>query len=101
MPMCRNGANCTRPGCHFTHAETACKFNPCLNPNCIYKHEEGQQQAAAAATAGENPFGHKVWTAPGKSREHVSERKFISSEAEELIIPGQETDMDTAPLDVE
>ncbi|CCX31626.1 hypothetical protein FPQ18DRAFT_3964 [Pyronema domesticum] len=97
MPMCRNGANCTRPGCHFTHGETACKFNPCLNPNCVYKHEEGQQQLPAP---GETPSfgGHKVWTA--KTKEHVSERKFVNEgEQEELIIPGQ--DMDTAPLDVE
>lgn len=96
MPMCRNGTKCVRPDCHFTHGETACKFKPCLNPGCIYKHEEGQQQTAST----ENPFGNKVWTAPGKS--HVSERKFVNNEAEELIIPGaQEGDMDTAPADTE
>lgn len=101
MPMCRNGANCTRPDCHFTHTETACKFNPCLNPNCIYKHEEGQQKSPAST---ENPFGNKVWTAPGKGRgEHVSERKFVTTDddaMEELIIPGADAG-DVAPLDVE
>ncbi|KAF8456750.1 hypothetical protein BDZ91DRAFT_800976 [Kalaharituber pfeilii] len=81
MPYCRNGPNCTRPDCHFTHAEAPpCKYNPCLNPNCIYTHTEGQQQGA---------FDNKVWTA-GK-KEHVSERRFVTSEGEgeELIIPGQ------------
>ena len=99
MPMCRNGANCTRPDCYFTHApqsDTACKFNPCLNPNCIYKHEEGQQQQ-------DSSFGNKVWTAGGKSREHVSERRFVSGDdsTEELIIPGAAETEDIAPLDVE
>lgn len=104
MPACRNGANCTRPGCHFTHAATdiPCKFSPCLNPNCIYKHGDGQQKG----------FDNKVWMSNGppnsQKREHVSERKFVNeNEEEELIIPGQipgQTpaeggDMDTAPFD--
>ncbi|KAL7270608.1 hypothetical protein RUND412_006682 [Rhizina undulata] len=95
MPLCRNGSSCTRPDCHFTHTEVKCKFNPCLNPACIYKHDEGQQQGT---------FDNKVWTAPKK--EHVSERKFVDEEGgeEELIIPGQgvvevEKDMDTAPVE--
>ena len=97
--MCRNGANCTRPDCHFTHNETACKFKPCLNPICIYKHEEGQQQAP---TPSENPFGNKVWTAKGHG-EHVSERRFVTGDdyTEELIIPGGGDHEDIAPLDVE
>src|SRR4051794_28146378 len=81
MPPCRNGPNCTRPNCHFTHAavDVPCKFNPCLNPSCVFKHTEGQQQGT---------FDHKVWTP--NTKPHVSERKFVNEEeGEELIIPGQ------------
>lgn len=83
MPMCRNGADCTREGCKFTHVKTKCRFNPCLNPSCIYKHEEGQKRGA---------FDDKVWQAgESQEREHVSERKFVvgdEGEEEELIVPG-------------
>ena len=83
MPMCRNGADCTREGCKFTHVKTKCRFNPCLNPSCIYKHEEGQRRGA---------FDDKVWQAgESQEREHVSERKFVvgdEGEEEELIVPG-------------
>ncbi|KAL2039614.1 hypothetical protein N7G274_007473 [Stereocaulon virgatum] len=80
MPMCRNGADCNREGCMFTHVRTMCKFNPCLNADCPYKHAEGQQRGK---------FGDKVWTAEGGEKEHVSERKFIDDEMaeEELIVP--------------
>ena len=85
MPMCRNGADCTREGCKFTHVRTKCRFNPCLNPSCVYKHEEGQKRGK---------FDDKVWQAEGsQEREHVSERKFvIDDEAgeEELIVPGNQ-----------
>ncbi|PYI36549.1 hypothetical protein BP00DRAFT_360952 [Aspergillus indologenus CBS 114.80] len=79
MPLCRNGADCTTEGCKFTHLQTACKFNPCLNPSCPYKHAEGQKGA----------FSDKVWT-PGSGKPHVSERKFVTDEdgQEELIKPG-------------
>ncbi len=75
MPMCRNGADCTREGCKFTHVKTMCRFRPCLNPSCHYKHEEGQKKGP-------------VWKA--SEHEHVSERKFVSEEdgEEELILPG-------------
>lgn len=78
MPLCRNGADCTTEGCKFTHLQTACKFNPCLNPSCPYKHAEGQKGA----------FSDKVWT-PGSGKPHVSERKFVTDEdgQEELIKP--------------
>lgn len=64
----------------FTHVRTMCKFNPCLNADCPYKHAEGQQRGK---------FGDKVWTAEGGGKEHVSERKFIDDEMaeEELIVP--------------
>ena len=80
MPLCHNGADCSVPGCKFTHLPTPCKFNPCLNPSCPYKHAEGQKGA----------FPDKVWTADSaKNRPHVSERKFVSDEdgPEELIKP--------------
>lgn len=81
MPMCRNGADCTREGCKFTHVNIPCRFNPCLNPTCHYKHAEGQKRGV---------FNDKVWTADGdQEKEHVSERKFVDSEmdGEELIVP--------------
>ena len=79
LPICRNGADCKKPGCKFTHVQVKCKFNPCLNPHCVYKHEEGQR----------GKFGDKVWRA-GSSEDggHLSERKFTTAEEkdEELII---------------
>ena len=79
MPMCKYGADCSREGCKFTHVKIMCKFNPCLNPDCPYKHAEGQKRGK---------FGDKVWTAD-QEKEHVSERKFVDSEMgeEELIVP--------------
>lgn len=81
MPMCRNGADCTREGCKFTHVKIMCKFNPCLNPSCPYKHVEGQKRGV---------FDDKVWVAEdSQEKEHVSERKFVDDEMveEELIVP--------------
>ncbi|KAJ5453177.1 hypothetical protein N7445_001360 [Penicillium cf. griseofulvum] len=85
MPVCRNGADCKTEGCKFTHVETACKFNPCLNPKCTYKHAEGQRGA----------YTDKVWTP--RSGEHVSERKFVADEdgPQELIKPDTEENTQT------
>lgn len=77
-PPCRNGADCSVPGCTFSHSKIVCKFNPCLNPQCVYKHAEGQKRGK---------FGDKVWSA-GEAAEHVSERRFVDDSAEELILPG-------------
>ncbi|KAF2455351.1 hypothetical protein BDY21DRAFT_365560 [Lineolata rhizophorae] len=89
MPPCRNGGDCTEPGCKFAHSQIKCKYNPCLNAFCPHKHAEGQKRGK---------FEDKVWTASGqnkdgenggKEREHVSERKFVDETAEEeLILPG-------------
>lgn len=75
MPLCRNGADCKTEGCKFTHVQVACKFNPCMNPRCTYKHAEGQR----------GNFGDKIWTASGST----SERKFVEDEnaPEELVKP--------------
>ncbi|ELR04214.1 hypothetical protein GMDG_06629 [Pseudogymnoascus destructans 20631-21] len=79
-PLCRNGADCRGEGCKFTHVKTMCKFNPCLNPQCAFRHEEGQRRGK---------FEDKVWVA-GDEGKHVSERKFVdeSGQVEELIVPG-------------
>jgi hypothetical protein len=77
MPLCRNGADCTTANCKFTHVTTKCKFNPCLNPNCAFAHEEGQQGG----------FKDKVWTSE-TTGDHVSERKFVKEDGtEELVKP--------------
>ena len=78
MPICRNGADCDVQGCKFSHLQTPCRFNPCLNARCPYKHAEGQKQVK----------GH-VWTADGTGQNengHVSERKFVEDGAEEELI---------------
>ena len=81
MPVCRNGADCNREGCKFTHVRISCKYNPCLNPDCVYKHAEGQKRGK---------YGDKVWTAD-QAGEHVSERKFIVDEdmGEEELVRGE------------
>ncbi|EAW06531.1 mRNA-binding protein NAB2 [Aspergillus clavatus NRRL 1] len=91
MPLCRNGADCSTEGCKFTHLQTACKFNPCLNPSCPYKHAEGQKGA----------FPDKVWSADS-NKPRVSERKFVSDEnaTEELIKPGAPTEDSTQNQEV-
>lgn len=87
MPPCRNGADCTTPECKFAHSIVPCRFNPCTNKYCLYKHTEGQKKQ----------YADKVWVAPGASKEHVSERKFVDDEAEEeLILPGRTEEAEMA-----
>jgi hypothetical protein len=86
MPLCRNGPDCKEEGCKFTHMElpqkaVKCRFNPCLNPHCVFQHEEGQKRGK---------FEDKVWVNPA-TQGHLSDRKFVGSEEqEELIKPDQE-----------
>lgn len=82
-PPCRNGGDCKTPGCEFYHTTVMCKFKPCTNRFCTFKHEEGQRGA----------FPDKVWTADGGAKEHVSERKFADDKAaEEAVLPGATDD---------
>lgn len=81
MPPCRFGADCKKEGCKFAHVKTVCRFNPCLNPHCPFKHIEGQRRGV---------FGDKVWRmADGtEDKGHVSERKFVDEVGEEeLVVP--------------
>lgn len=81
-PPCRNGGDCKTPGCEFYHTTVMCKFRPCTNRFCTFKHEDGQR----------GTFPDKVWTADG-TKEHVSERKFADDKAaEEQVIPGAADD---------
>lgn len=78
---CRNGGDCTVEGCPYHHTTIKCKFNPCLNPRCTFKHEPGQKKNVS-----------NKWLAnkDGEGKEHVSERKFIDENSpEEVILPGQ------------
>ena len=50
---CRNGADCTVPGCTFAHSTIPCRYNPCTRPDCPFKHAEGQKRGK---------FEDKVWT---------------------------------------
>jgi hypothetical protein len=78
---CRNGGDCTKEGCAFYHTTTKCKFTPCLNPRCTFKHEPGQKKNTTNKwVAGKN----------GEEKQHVSERKYVDEDKpEEMIIPGQ------------
>lgn len=85
-PPCRNGGDCTTPDCKFWHTSVMCKFNPCLNVRCVYKHAPGQKKNNT-----------NVWVAnkEGEEKAHVSERKFVDEgQQEELIIPGQNPNQD-------
>jgi hypothetical protein len=95
MPPCRNGADCTTPGCKFWHTSVMCKYNPCTNARCPYKHVEGQKQ----------PIRDRVWVAPKKGEEekkdHVSERKFVDDDAEEeLILPGKSNEQKNEEVEI-
>lgn len=77
-PPCRNGGDCKTPGCEFYHTTVMCKFKPCTNRYCTFKHDDNQR----------GTFADKVWT-PDGANQHVSERKFADDKVvEEEVIPG-------------
>ncbi|EME81155.1 uncharacterized protein MYCFIDRAFT_211767 [Pseudocercospora fijiensis CIRAD86] len=81
-PPCRNGADCTTPGCTFGHSKIMCRYNPCLNANCTFKHAEGQKRGK---------FEDKVWTAEDSSKaDRFAGLEEQTANGEELILPGQE-----------
>lgn len=77
--LCKNGAECKRQDCLFTHPISEdCRFGlNCAREGCLYKHPEGW--------SGRFPKGLKShnWVNP-------SERKFAADEDEvmEKVIPG-------------
>lgn len=90
---CRNGADCTVLGCQYSHSKIMCRYNPCLNPQCLYKHAPGQKRGK---------FEDKVWTpAPGNGEDagfnmeeaqkmnRFAELQGIDGAGEELIKPEQ------------
>ncbi|KAF7185771.1 Nuclear polyadenylated RNA-binding protein NAB2 [Pseudocercospora fuligena] len=80
-PPCRNGADCTTPGCTFGHSKIMCRYNPCLNKNCTFKHAEGQKRGK---------FEDKVWTAEDSSKaDRFAGLEEQTANGEELILPGQ------------
>lgn len=69
-----------------------CRYNPCLNPSCAYRHNEGQKRGNFADkvwTAGQEGDGGEGFDRAGAERKHLSERQFVNEGVgEELILPG-------------
>ena len=74
---CKFGVNCTRPNCIYNHEiAIPCRYNPCLNEQCLFKHTEGQQ-----------PNKNKVWTSDS-GESSTMDRRFAYDNAEERIVVG-------------
>jgi nuclear polyadenylated RNA-binding protein NAB2 len=99
QPMCQFGASCRNAECKFTHLTTMCRFNPCTNTRCPYKHAPGQNRSMADYTW--TPESAKKKEEEQKEladKEHVSDRKFVAEDGgeEELIKPeGGDSEMKT------
>jgi len=79
---CKFGVNCTRPNCIYNHEiAIPCRYNPCLNEQCLFKHVEGQQ-----------PNTNKVWVP--ESNGSMMDRKFAYDNPEERIYVGSGMDDD-------
>lgn len=92
-PLCSFGASCKNENCKFTHLSTMCRFNPCTNALCKFKHAEGQNRSMQDYTwtpeSAKQKEEQKEQQQREMEKEHVSDRKFVSAEAgeEELIRP--------------
>lgn len=103
MPLCRNGAECKKEGCKFTHVRTPCKYNPCTNRYCNFYHEEGQrgvfQDKVWTAADGPNPAGASQ---QGGQQQHVSERKFVDDDVPvEVVVPDAVDEQQHGPAGVD
>ncbi|KAI9722816.1 MAG: hypothetical protein M1828_004382 [Chrysothrix sp. TS-e1954] len=96
VPLCRNGADCTVAGCKFAHSTVACKFNPCLNSACAFKHAEGQKRGKFSDRVWINPEAGDAGENDGEERKHLSERTFVNDAEEELILPTKAQDTSEA-----
>ena len=102
-PPCRNGADCTREGCTFTHLQTPCRFNPCTNRACPYKHAEGQKVKAHSNVWVSEAAKKDTVMSGAENGQHVSNRKFVEDGAEEELIKPEshQADMTVDEDDVE
>lgn len=90
QPMCSYGASCKNEHCKFTHLSTMCRFNPCTNTRCPYKHADGQSRSMQDYTwTPESAKQKEEQQKQEDDKKHVSDRKFVLEDAgeEELIKP--------------
>ncbi|KAK4497640.1 hypothetical protein PRZ48_010293 [Zasmidium cellare] len=83
---CKFGGDCTNANCKFAHPKIMCRYNPCLNPSCMFKHADGQKRGK---------FEDKVWTSNGGEEGGKADRfagfaKQTENGEEELVLPGQQ-----------
>lgn len=101
-PLCSFGASCTKENCQFTHLSTMCRFNPCTNALCKFKHAPGQNRSISDYTW--TPESAKLKEKQQElEKKHVSDRKFVADDAdeEELIKPegGEPTASASVPVE--
>ena len=97
MPLCQFGVSCKNLACKFTHLDVPCRFNPCTNTRCPYKHAEGQSRSINDYTW--TPESAKQKEEQG-NKEHVSDRKFVDQDAgEEELVKAEDGENGDAPVE--